>query len=303
MVDNTGNGLFIYHTVQPKDNFYSIGRLYNIAAKEIASFNELVMGKGLMIGQVIKIPLIAGNFSQNSSSGRPVYYLVGEKEGLYRVSTKNNRVLMANLRKWNRLTNDNLMPGKKLIIGFLVSPEANKIIATNTGNIIAAKEIKEPPITDEPKKEISFQKQETIKPKTEEINTDSLKQQKKQLPPPTKINSVSAKNEGAGGYFKSMYEQQIKNQPPKSDLTATGGIFKTTSGWQDFKYYALIDNVDPGTIIRIINPTNNKVVFAKVLGSMSGVRQNQGFDVRISNAAASVLELSDAEKFIVRLIY
>ncbi len=303
MVENTGNGLFITHTVQPKDNFYSIGRLYNISPKEIASFNELVMGKGLMIGQVIKIPLITSNFSQNNSSGRPVYYQVGEKEGLYRVSTKNNRVLMANLRKWNRLTNDNLTPGKKLIIGFLVSPEANKIIATNTGNITAAKEIKEPPITDEPKKEISFQKQETIKPKSEEIKTDPPKQQKKQLPATSQNNSSTPTNESVGGYFRSLYEQQVKTQPPKADLTATGGIFKTTSGWQDSKYYALIDNVEPGTIIRIINPTNNKVVFAKVLGSMSGVRQNQGYDVRISNAAASVLDLSDFEKFVVRVVY
>src|SRR4030088_2516325 len=101
MVQNNGSGLYVDHSVTPKENFYSIGRLYNISPKEIASFNGLDMSKGLTIGEMIKIPLIANNFSQSTTSGRPVYYLVGEKEGLYRVSTKNNRVLMANLRKWN----------------------------------------------------------------------------------------------------------------------------------------------------------------------------------------------------------
>jgi hypothetical protein len=64
-----------------------------------------------------------------------------------------------------------------------------------------------------------------------------------------------------------------------------------------------MDNVEPGTIIRVINPTNNKAIYAKVLGEMSGIRQNQGYDVRISNAAATALSVSDADKFIVKVNY
>jgi hypothetical protein len=84
---------------------------------------------------------------------------------------------------------------------------------------------------------------------------------------------------------------------------ATAGIFKTASGWQDAKYYALMDRVEPGTIVRITNPTNNKAVYAKVLGEMSGIRQNAGYNIRMSNAAASALQISDTEKFIVRVNY
>jgi hypothetical protein len=36
---------------------------------------------------------------------------------------------------------------------------------------------------------------------------------------------------------------------------------------------------------------------------MSGIRQNAGLELRISNAAASALEVSDVEKFIVRVAY
>ena len=61
--------------------------------------------------------------------------------------------------------------------------------------------------------------------------------------------------------------------------------------------------MEPGTIVRITNPSNNKAVYAKVLGEMSGIRQNQGYDLRMSNAAASVLEVSDQEKFIVKINY
>lgn len=310
MVQNDEKGLFVYHTVVPKENFYSIGRLYNISPKEIASFNSLDMTKGLIIGEIVKIPLVANNFNQNTATGKPVYYTVGENEGLYRVSTKNKKVLMANLRKWNRLTNDKLTPGQKLIIGYLNSPEANNITVSNANNIKPFKEVKEPPITDEPKKDISFQKQETVKPKNEDVIKPKMedsapvqeKQERKNVTTQTAPRQTT-NGGGDGGYFKSQFEQQIKAQPTKADITASGGIFKTTSGYQDAKYYALIDNVDPGTIIHIINPANNKSVYAKVLGSMSGVRQNQGYDLRVSSAAASVLAVSDTEKFYVRVVY
>jgi hypothetical protein len=72
---------------------------------------------------------------------------------------------------------------------------------------------------------------------------------------------------------------------------------------QEAKYYLLMDGVTPGTIIKITNPDNNKAVYAKVLGEMSGIRQNQGLDIRISNTAASALQVTEDEKFVVRVNY
>ncbi|HEU0063809.1 MAG TPA: LysM peptidoglycan-binding domain-containing protein [Flavisolibacter sp.] len=307
IVQKNSAGLYLEHTVTPKQNFYSIGRLYNISPKEIASFNALDMNKGLHIGQIIKIPLTHSNFSQTTSSGRPVYYVIPENEGLFGVSTKNNLVLMANLRKWNNLTDDHLKPGEKLIVGYLNSQQANKIIASNTGSISQAPQVIEPPLKENKNAETA-PVETVIKKEPAKMVTEPLP--KREESPITKSNAIqtssntSIKNtNGAGGYFHSQFDQQTKMQPLKADQTATAGIFKTSSGWQDAKYYALMDNIDPGTIIRIVNPTNNKSVYAKVLGTMSGVRQNQGYDIRISNAAASALDISETDKFIVRVLY
>ncbi len=95
----------------------------------------------------------------------------------------------------------------------------------------------------------------------------------------------------------------MKASPLSKNETVTSGIFKTASGWQDAKYYLLIDKVSPGTIVKVINPTNNKAVYAKVLGEMSGIRQNEGLNIRISNAAASVLDIAEQDKFIVKVNY
>lgn len=298
IVQSSDKGLYLNHKVASKENFYSIGRLYNISPKEIEAFNGLDMNKGLAVGQNLKIPLNAGNFSQSDEHGRPVYYLVGPKEGLYKVSLKNNNVLMADLRKWNRLAKDNISSGQKLIVGFLISSEANSIAQTKEPQI-KQQETKRPV---EEKKEPVAAKQETANISKEET-AKKQETERKADPLATKtVNNVSI-NDGSGGYFKSQFDLQIKSQPLKADQTAAAGIFKTSSGWQDAKYYALMDKVEPGTIIKVINPTNNKAIYAKVLGELSGIRQNQGYDVRISNAAASALEVSDTDKFIVRVNY
>jgi LysM repeat protein len=298
LIHNSDKGPYLVHTVQPRENFYSIGRLYNIYPKDIEAFNSLDMKKGLAIGQAIRIPLSTTNFSQKSSNGRPVYYVVGDKEGLYRVSVKNNGVLMADLRKWNHLSSDNISTGKKLIVGYLISPEANNIVVTHPAPVETEKKPAE-----QPKQEVAVQ---DVKEKRDGVAEQKEPEKKPELPVSKPVSNTSiqvAVNDGNGGYFKPMFDKQVKVQPLKADETATAGIFKTASGWQDAKYYALMDKVEPGTIVRIINPTNNKAVYAKVLGEMSNIRQNQGYTIRMSNAAATALEVSDADKFIVRVNY
>ncbi|MBK8952620.1 MAG: hypothetical protein IPM85_10400 [Chitinophagaceae bacterium] len=105
------------------------------------------------------------------------------------------------------------------------------------------------------------------------------------------------------GYFKPHYSQQVRITPVSRTETVTAGIFKTSSGWQDMKYYLLIDKVPPGTIVKIINPGNGSAIYAKVLGEMSGIRQNQGLGIRMSNAAATALDIKETDKFVVQISY
>src|SRR5277367_3335737 len=67
-VQGVSPGLYLIHTVAPKENYYSIGRIYNISPKEIAPFNNMELAKGLSLGQTIKIPLMAVNFTQNEKT-------------------------------------------------------------------------------------------------------------------------------------------------------------------------------------------------------------------------------------------
>ena len=299
-VHSNSKGLYVVHTVAPKENFYSIGRLYSISPKEIVAFNGVDMANGLSIGQKLMIPLMAGNFSQTTQKGLPVIYVVGDGEGLMKVSEKNNNVLLTNLRQWNNLSSDAVSKGQSLVVGYINATGQIPAVVVKTETpkqeVVAVKP--------EPKQEVPTQivekKPEPVVEKKQEPVAEKKAPETK--PVPTNVSNQQMAVGGAG-YFKPQYDQQSKKYGSNKDLTVTSGVFKTASGWQDAKYYALIDNVEPGTIIRVVNPDNNKAVFAKVLGEMTGIRQNQGLDVRISNAAASALNVTDTDKFIVKVNY
>ena len=95
----------------------------------------------------------------------------------------------------------------------------------------------------------------------------------------------------AEGAFASIFSNDLahKSLNIKNGDAAT---FKSTSGWQDRKYYVLMNDVTPGTIVKL-SSGNSKVVYAKVLGSIPEMKENNGLLLRVSNAAASYLGIVD----------
>lgn len=297
VVKNGDKGLYLEHKVAAKESFFSVGRLYNVHPKHIASYNKLDMAKGLLIDQKLSIPLTDTNFTQKSNSGTPVYYKTSNNVCLEDISKENNNVAIANLKGWNNLSSDNAKKDTKLIIGFLLSKEMPSItIKPKTSEPVARKE--EKPVVTEPKVE----EKPVVKTEEKPIEKPEEKPVVKVEEKPV-IKTEEKPVTGGQGFFKSHFDQQVKKSPVTKDETVTAGIFKTTSGWQDEKYYVLIDAVSPGTIVRIVNPANSKAVYAKVLGEMSGIRQNEGYNIRISNAAATVLQIIEQDKFIVKVNY
>jgi len=302
-VKHGDKGLYLEHTVASGQGLYAVGRLYNVNPKYIAAFNKMDMNKGLEIGQVIRVPLTDTNFTQKNNKGVPVYYTVGPSEGLLKVSTVNNKVTMQKLRDWNGLKSDALQVGQKLIVGYLVSKEM-QTLAVNTPKTTPAREEDKRTEPVEEKPAVKTQPVTAVQPDpppTTPKEEPKKEEPKKTEPVITRQENIPVSKEQ--GYFRSFYEQQVKQNPVSKNTTVTASIFKTSSGWEDAKYYLLIDGVATGTIVQLTNPDNNKAIYAKVLGEMNGIRQNQGLGVRISNAGAAALGVNDMEKFILKIAY
>ncbi|MDB5202488.1 MAG: hypothetical protein JWQ27_1897 [Ferruginibacter sp.] len=275
------------HTVAAKETLFSLGREFNIHPRELAEYNHIPFEKGLTIGQVIKIPAkgkmplpvstatpatpvttvvvkepvpvkatpVATVKPTTEMVSMPIYHKVTKKETLYHISTLYNKVPVADIKKWNKLTSDAVAEGTNLIVGYKKQPKSSVTteVVKQTPTPVPVEIVKEAePVKVAPKK------------------TDPL-------------NPVTGKNFN-GGAFKNLYTATAK-----TDQSGKAGIFKSTSGWEDGKYYCLHNEAAAGTIVKITNTVTNKSVYAKVLDVLPDLKQNSGYILRLSNAAADEL--------------
>jgi len=297
----------VTHKVGPKESLSSIGRLYNINGRELANYNKIDYDKGLAVGQILKIPVKsdagipkapavketvtapvkekpvketapAKNATAADAKGTPIYHTVAKKETLYHISTLYGKVPVESIKKWNNLTGDGVTEGTKLIVGYSKTKADDKVVKTP---------VKKPE-----------EKDATVTNKQAEEKTTAIETAKKEVPEPVKNEPVvktpdnSKAADFKGGVFKSLFDEQAKGKYITTE-TGAAGVFKSTSGWEDGKYYCLHNNAAAGTILKITNNATGRSVYAKVLDLITDIKQNNGLIIRLSNAAADALGVVD----------
>jgi LysM repeat protein len=305
MVEGTGANIYVNHKAAPKENFYSIGRLYNISPKDIAPFNKLTLENGLSIGQTIKVPLKSVNFTQANNVAVdeiavPVYHLVEANETLFQVSNKYGKVTAAFLKKWNNLNSDDINQGQNLIIGYLKVKKDLSAFA-QVGTKMPKEDIAKVPV----KEKVAKTKEVIV---VQENNNPQVKQEiivvQKVEPIVEKMAVKNIATEKATvikndkeGFFKAGFNSTGKGEE------GMAGIFKSTSGWEDGKFYCLHNLAEQNSIIKITNPANGKFIYAKVLDVMPDLKQNNELSVRISSAAADALGADSNSSFSCKISY
>jgi len=312
--------LYLEHTVVAKENWYSVGRLYNVSPKELAPFNHLALTQPLSIGQVLQIPLTSVNFSQNDQKTPaetliPVYHITQEKEWMYRISVNHNKVPIPTLEKWNNMNKDAVRPGMHLIVGYLKVKTALSALATMPAATPATAATTSPAAS----KPATNPDNPTTNPVTTEVaanppatTTSSIAKPISTKTPDSPIARPVSSTETTrtaatppstppaphfdGGVFKAEFLDNGKS------VSGVAGIFKSTSGWQDGKYYALMNNVPIGSIVKVTETATGKNVFVKVLGQLPDMKESAGLMIRISNAAAGEIGQT-AERFNVQVSY
>ena len=246
------------------------------------------------------------------TSSNPIKYTVVKGDNLYRLSKKYN-VSEAQIIQWSGMKNDIIKPGQVLIVG--QEATSSKVITKDIIPVIA----KDAPIN----KPVSLPKDttttfkfvardtnkvvaipakvdSTIAAIKDAVSVDTIKTIPKVVvkekptinidepvtdPPPIKKYAKYVEEEGFyAGYFN-------RKDISKNTTTGTVGTFKSTSGWNDKKYYILIDDITQGTIVMIT--ANHKSICAKVVGPLPNIKEDLKYLARINNAAADALGIQD----------
>jgi LysM repeat protein len=285
---------YLVHTVKKGETLSAIAKHFHTTTGDIMRLNGMTTKSILKIGEKIKIPpaaaaktateitttaapepaavviTTAATPKKETGTSQPILHAVGEKETLYGIGKKYN-VSVSQITSWNKLKTTNIHKGQHLIVGYMTVGTAEAVPVNNT----AADTKVTPQVINAPA---------VIAPQTS--TAVPVKKTEAQV-----VQNGVANEEGV---FASFYQKVGK------EFSGAAATFKTASGWLDKKYYVLMNNVTEGTVVKVAS--NNKTVYAKVLGPLPDIKEDSGLLVRISNAAAASLGISD-NKFPVTVHY
>ncbi len=160
-----GGKLFVLYKIAPKQTLFSIVKRYGSSVAEFKAANPGV-SENVQIGQTIKIPYkgyVVGNAPTKTIPSPPpaptpaptetvkmASHVVEGGQGLYAVANK-YKVTMADLRKWNNLSSDQLTAGQVLIVDAHEYERAKKAgDLPAKGEIVKVEDINSPKATTEP---------------------------------------------------------------------------------------------------------------------------------------------------------
>lgn len=253
-----------FHTVKSGETLSAIARDYGTTVGDIMRLNGMNADSKLVIGERLQIP----------ASGRTV--VRGNTHTI-----KSGETLTAIANMYGTTVGDimrlnGMNANSKLVIGEVISiPES--------GVTVARTDSPAPPATDDGfevvEEGVSTYEDNTAPP------TDVF------APPAPEISTV---NQGAfAGNFKTAGTEVGSSGEAKT--------FKTESGWTDHKYFILMNDIEPGKVVKV-QASNGNIIYAKVLWNLGTGRENRGLTFRLSDAAAQTLGITD-NKFNLSVTY
>lgn len=310
--------LYVLYVLNGSETLQTVSSQFGFSVKKLSDYNRININTSAVLpkGTKINIPLTHDNLLQRQTeNSAPVVHVIGKGENIYRISKLYYNVPMSSLREWNHLTKDVVKPGQQLVIGYMVNAKPHTVPETNP---VVVKEIS--PAIAQPVQ----QTQETGKKSREKKNagitvpvvkkdapvtsvtlTQEKKAESKEPAEPTVkedavIHSDYIPRDDDEGYFAAAYAEHEKAQIQQF-RSGDASTFKTISGWTDRKFYVLMNDVAPKTLVRITGQ-GNKSICAMVLGPLQETKGASGLLIRISNSAAAALGLVD-QKFTVTVTY
>lgn len=246
-----------YVQYKPKvgETVEQIAGIAALSPEKLLSLNGVKPGENSRLPAFWRIPITSSNLQKNAG-GLPVYHVIERGDNLYRINLMYFQPGISQLQEWNSIKLNSLKDGELLLIGYLgggIPP-----VAATTNPIAVVPPAAPVYITD---------------------SSSVLRQEK--------IEAAATE-----GYFAAAFNNTVqgKSWQERSGLCAT---FKSITGWNDQRYYVLMNDVPVGSIVRI-SAGGDKFICASVLGPIPDLKINKGLLIRLSNAAAQQLDMNES---------
>ena len=251
---------YVQYRLKPGETLESISALAGMSLAQLKAYNKISSADLTATPSSIRIPLNASNLI-TSKTPLPVFHVVEKGDNLYRLNLQYFTPGIPRIKEWNQLKSETLKDGDMVVVGYLGGnePLVNTPSAAALQTMVASTPVVAAPAS---------------------VEAAPVK-------PVVAIPQVSA----AEGYYAAQFSAALPAQQ-LLEISGTGGLFKSITGWGDKRYYVLMNEVVPGSIVRI-TVDQVKYICARVLGPIPDNKPNKGLLVRLSNAAAAALGVSE----------
>lgn len=208
----------------------------------------------------------------------PLFHRVRRGEALYSIGRCYGQIPVWEIKQRNHLRGETIQPGRQLLLGYIAIPNPGKDDAVNMAENTVASQTGE--IADLPKDTVTGHgRQQTEIPGTQS----------------GKLTYIGL------GVYEVEFQQSLDAGVRK---TGKAAAFKSESGWKDGRFYVLCSKIKQGVVVRVFHPRSGKTLYARVVGPLPEIKQNNGLDYRLSNAAAAIFgEWNENEVFDLEMDY
>lgn len=103
--------------------------------------------------------------------------------------------------------------------------------------------------------------------------------------------------------MESSFAAAYKPAMPVKSQSGKAAPFKSASGWADGRFYVLLNGVKEGKVVEVVNTTNQRRIYAKVLSPLPKIKQNNGLLLRLNSAGFAALGADEDVPMLVELHY
>ncbi|MBK9328130.1 MAG: LysM peptidoglycan-binding domain-containing protein [Sphingobacteriales bacterium] len=292
------------HVVKFGETLTKIAQKYDVPKVEILKNNPSLTENSINPDQIIRIPKEVKNkditvtkSTISKEDDKPLtdvktavknvkYHIVEKGQTLFSIA-KTYNITVSDIVKWNNLPDLNVKIGTSLMVN--QSSAATVPVKTTT----------------EPATVVNTKPEIDLKPVLKQSDIPSAA--KGEMQKEAMENPLPATDEGTPDIQASFNETQkelSKTYKLKAGALAvqlqkgTGAPMTTTLGAMETTYFAMHKTLSIGTVIKIKNLTNSKIVYAKVIGKLPETDENKHVMLRYSMGVKKDLQLQNGKCYL-----
>jgi hypothetical protein len=252
---------FVRHQVRKGETLFGLAQQYNVPAIVLAQNNDLSFHDVPVAGKPLLVPLGNYNFLQHdppaNSKTTPLYYRVQAGDDWAQLSAAMD-VNEAFLRSRNP---GQIIPGKVLLSGWL-QYEAPVSTTMSADEVPSAAPV-------------AVLAPGAVVPSAATAKKDTAR------PAPSE--------------HELMYNYQTNDGATLDSSEGMVVFFQAQTTVSQGQLYAFSNDVPKGKVVKILNPSNGKFAFARILGPIPGTKQYHNAKIGVDNRARKELGIRDTK--------